>query len=106
MSLEDAINTSQETSGLPPQIRTDIEPNDDSVSLVTYISPLSLRDRLEQVVDENGEGILDREILREKYPDIFYNLWWFCARFQLPLPLPVSRGEKIDSKHCCAIVSW
>ena len=106
MSLEDAAKTSQDTNGLPPQIRTDIEPNDDSVSLVTYISPLSLRDRLEQVVDEHGEEIIDREILREKYPDIFYNLWWFCARFQLPLPLPVSSGENLKAKHCCAVVSW
>ena len=106
MSLEDAINSPQDTQGLPPQIRTDIEPNDEGVSLVTYICPSSVRDSMEQIVDEHGEEILDRETLREKYPDVFYNLWWFCARFQLPLPLPVSKGESIGADHCCAIISW
>lgn len=106
MSLDEAINIPQETDGLPPQIRPEIDENDESVSLVTYVCPSSLRDSLEQVVDEHGEEILDREKLREKYPDIFYNLWWFCARFQLPLPLPVSNGENSDSRHCCAIISW
>jgi rubredoxin len=106
MSLDEAIRSPQETEGLPPQIRPNIDENDDSVSLVTYVCPASLRDSLEQVVDEHGEEILDREKLREKYPDIFYNLWWFCARFQLPLPLPVSKDENVNSRHRCAIVSW
>jgi hypothetical protein len=106
MSLDEAVLSPQETEGLPPQIRPYIDENDDDVSLVTYICPSTLRDSLEQVVDEHGEEILDREKLREKYPDIFYNLWWFCARFQLPLPLPVSKSENGDPRHCCAIVSW
>jgi len=106
LSLDEALNSSQENVGLPPQLRSDIDEVDDGISLVTYISPSSLRDSLEEVVDEHGEEILDRESLREKYPDIFYNLWWFCARFQLPLPLPVSKGESLGSQHCCAIVSW
>ena len=106
MSLHDALNSPQETDGLPPQIRPDIDPNDGTETVVTYICPSSLRDSLERVVDEHGESILDREKLREKYPDIFYNLWWFCARFQLPLPLSVSKDDSVVARHCCAIVSW
>jgi hypothetical protein len=106
MSVEDAVQSLQENDGLPPQIRSQIDGNDDSVSQVTYISPSSLRDGLEQVVDEHGEGILDREKLRENYPELFYNLWWFCARFQMPLPLAVSKDDGADYRHCCAIISW
>mmetsp|Transcript_9329 Transcript_9329/g.20230 ORF Transcript_9329/g.20230 Transcript_9329/m.20230 type:complete len:281 (+) Transcript_9329:1796-2638(+) len=106
MSLDDAIQCPQETEGLPPQIRPKIDEKDESISLATYISPLSLREKLEQVVDEHGEQILDRETLRKNYPELFYNLWWYCARFQLPLPLAVSNDEGANSVHCCAIVSW
>eukprot|EP00536_Pseudo-nitzschia_multiseries_P012747 jgi/Psemu1/209578/e_gw1.504.17.1 len=66
----------------------------------------SKRAKLEQVVDEHGEQILDRERLRKNYPEIFYNLWWYCARFQLPLPLAVSSNEDAAARHCCAIISW
>merc|ERR1712238_332976 len=106
LSVEDAVESLQHSKGLPPQIRPQLDGNNDSVSEVTYISPSSLRDGLEQVVDEHGEGILDREKLRENYPELFYNLWWFCARFQMPLPLAVSKDEGADSGLCCAITSW
>ena len=106
MSVEDAVQSLQQNDGLPPQIRSQIDGNGDGVSQVTYISPSSLRDGLEHVVDEHGEGILDREKLRENYPELFYNLWWFCARFQMPLPLAVSKDDGADSRHCCAIISW
>eukprot|EP00751_Fragilariopsis_kerguelensis_P004867 CAMPEP_0170817696 /NCGR_PEP_ID=MMETSP0733-20121128/40201_1 /TAXON_ID=186038 /ORGANISM="Fragilariopsis kerguelensis, Strain L26-C5" /LENGTH=2012 /DNA_ID=CAMNT_0011177481 /DNA_START=130 /DNA_END=6168 /DNA_ORIENTATION=+ len=106
MSVEDAVEILQHSKGMPPQIRPQLDGNNDSVSEVTYISPSSLRDGLEQVVDEHGEGILDREKLRENYPELFYNLWWFCARFQMPLPLAVSKDEGADSGLCCAIISW
>ncbi|OEU10689.1 DENN-domain-containing protein [Fragilariopsis cylindrus CCMP1102] len=76
-----------------------------AVTLGQYTRALA-EDGLEHVVDEHGEGILDREKLRENYPELFYNLWWFCARFQMPLPLAVSKDDGADSRHCCAIISW
>ena len=105
-SIDNAIKISQQNDGLPPQIQNQIEEIDESVSQITYMSPSSLRDGLEQAVDENGEGILDREKLRRNFPELFYNLWWYCARFQMPLPLAVCPDDDSHYMHCCAIVSW
>ncbi len=37
---------------------------------------------------EHGEQALYRETMLELCPDLFWNLWWYSARFGLPLPLP------------------
>ena len=37
LSLDDALNSPQKTEGLPPQIRPDIDPNDNTEASVTYM---------------------------------------------------------------------
>ena len=89
----------------PPQIIPSVE----SVkgNYVTYISPAAVRSRLEHYVEEHGESILERETLQQLDTELFYNLWWYCARFSLPLPLPVSHEDRTDkTKHRCAFVAW
>ena len=46
---------------------------------------------------------MERDRLREFDPEVFYNLWWYSARFSLPLPLPTSNN---DNTHYCALVAW
>lgn len=89
---------------LPPQIGTLIQGSmtDDGVRFVTYISPWSLRKAMEQYVEEYGEGILQRDRLRQLDPEVFFNLWWYCARFSLPLPLAAMAG----SGHVIAFAAW
>lgn len=92
--------------GLPPQITPFIDPpsSDDGKSLfVTYVSPATLRVALERQV-EKGEGSLDRDSLKDQDPELFYNFWWYCARFSLPLPLPVDVSKK--PKHYLAFAAW
>jgi hypothetical protein len=89
---------------LPPQIRPSI---DEEVSLVTYLSPSSLRLALEHLVDVHGEDILEREKLRSMDREIFYNYVWYCARFSLPLSLPIAfdgGGKKANS--LIAVIGW
>ena len=86
---------------LPPQLETSIrdghvtpsgatEPTGQS-GFVTYLSPHKLRLMLEDLVAEYGEEvILDRDCLRVVHPEAFFNLWWYSARFSLPLPLAVT----------------
>ena len=104
LSLVDALQGLEQTSGLPPQVTSQLDQHD--CDQVTYLSPSSLRDGLEEAVDEHGAGILEREKLREMYPELFFNLWWFCARFQLPLPLAVSKNAGNNAKHYCAVAAW
>lgn len=104
MTLGEALECVEESTGTPRQITTEIE--DHTGLLVTYLSPASLRDGLEQATDQHGEGILEREKLRELYPELFINLWWFCARFQLPLPLPVAVDADINPKNYFAVAAW
>ena len=59
---------------------------------------------MEKHVEENGEYILERKNLLHLDPTVFYNFWWNCCRFSLPLPLP------INIKDCqyfwCAFAAW
>jgi hypothetical protein len=89
---------------LPPHIGpiADDDSSDKGISHVTYISPVVLREALEHYIEEYGDGILDRDQLRELDPEFFVNFWWYCARFSLPLPLPTSS----DSIHLCAFAAW
>jgi hypothetical protein len=96
-------------AGLPPQIGPSIEETD--AAYVTYISPAALRSALERLIDEHGESILEREKLKATDPELFYNLWWYCARFSLPLPLPVPPSDEVpddknDRSHYVAIIGW
>ena len=61
----------------------------DSPGTVPYLSPSKMRLVLESYVEEYGEEILERTKLQRLDPTVFFNLWWFSARFSLPLPLSV-----------------
>lgn len=89
-------------ASLPPQIRPTID-DVAQARYVAYMSPATLRLSLERHIEEQGEEILERERLRELDPEVYYNLWWYSARFSLPLPLPIY-GE--DTSHYCAMVAW
>lgn len=113
-------------SDLPPQLESKITdgnapPTSDggeeygqSSGFVPYLSPKKLRLLLEQLVVEFGEEILDRERLREVKPQALFNLWWYCARFSLPLPLAISPPNEDDTTNitpqeisdACAFASW
>uniref|UniRef100_A0A7S2PH45 UDENN domain-containing protein n=1 Tax=Leptocylindrus danicus TaxID=163516 RepID=A0A7S2PH45_9STRA len=75
---------------------------------VPYMDPSTMRCMLEKYMDERGEAGLDRDTMRRLNPRLFFNLWWFSARFSLPLPLLTVQGEARDniSKHYCAFASW
>jgi hypothetical protein len=84
-----------------------------SSGFVPYLSPMKLRLLLEQLVAEFGEEILDRDRLREMNPQALFNLWWYCARFSLPLPLAISPMNVDDANDfppeisdACAFASW
>jgi hypothetical protein len=89
---------------LPPQIGPVLDTTD--ASYVTYVSPASLRLSLERHVTEHGEAVLERERLKAIDPELFYNFWWYCARFSLPLPLPVSIADGRDPSHYCTFAAW
>ncbi|KAL7465896.1 hypothetical protein ACHAXS_006197 [Conticribra weissflogii] len=106
---------------MPPQLQPTIQKRDDLPftddeglsGTVAYISPQNLRVMLEQVVLEFGEEILTRDRLKTLDPQVFFNLWWYSARFSLPLPLSNSRTSEADStvsrfenNDYCAFVSW
>ena len=118
-SIDEALSLADEVSNptihgetpadfawLPPQIGPSIEATD--AAYVSYISPASMRSALERAVDEHGESILEREALRARDPELFYNLWWYCARFSLPLPLPVSPSDEDgnEPQHYVGIIAW
>jgi hypothetical protein len=118
------LNSSREAiaNELPPQLDSSIRDGQTcGVSLdqqantgfVSYFSPYRLRLMLEQLVEEYGEEVLHRDRLLALDPQIFYNLWWYCARFSLPLPLAISEtNESLThpsenvSGDCCAFASW
>ena len=117
LSIDEALNIYQNSTQdisfsepgsdfkeLPPQISpiVDLETHDEGISYVTYINPSVLREALEHYVEEYGDGILDRDQLRDLDLEVFVNFWWYCARFSLPLPLPTS----LDSVHFCAFAAW
>lgn len=89
------------------------EENDGS-GYVPYLNPSRMRKLLEQIIEASAEEVLERETLRYLSPVVFFNLWWFCARFSLPLPLAVSPksmtrdevGASIYNSHCCAFAAW
>jgi hypothetical protein len=120
MSLSEALSTETEThddvdmmgadfASLPPQLRPcPANQTIDDVSYVAYISPATLRRSLEQYVEEYGEEMLERDTLRDHDPELFVNFWWYCARFSLPLPLPVSASDPNGnpSLNYCAFAAW
>ena len=148
MSLDDVFNIkqssarSQKDDFLPPQLNMSMPESRDDVSVqlvdedqsdhpdkgfVPYLNPSMLRVLLEKHIEELGEQILEREVLRSLDPTVFYNLWWYCLRFSLPFPLPIlfqtdeettslninssfqqstTEEQKEKPKHYCAFGSW
>jgi len=110
---------------LPPQLEpvikggrasATIEKQGQESGFVTYLSPQKLRIMLEDLVLEYGEDALNRDSLRELSPEVFFNLWWYSARFSLPLPLstslPIEESSETTAdatESCrafCAFASW
>jgi hypothetical protein len=112
------ITIRDEEGPMPPQLKNSIssyEDIDHAVGFVSYTSPSKLRFKLEKYVEEYGEDVLERERLRRLDPTVFYNFWWYCGRFSLPLPLAIDQNlnasdEYDDGKNvffnCCAMASW
>jgi len=92
---------------LPPQVGPSVDADDSGVSYVAYVSPATLRLALEHHLEEHGEEVLEREVLRRLDSEVFFNLWWYCARFSLPLPLPVSSIPSEDPPaYYCTFAAW
>ena len=108
------VNATKEE--LPAQVQNKLssdqnEVNDERLGYVPYLSPSKMRCMLENIIEDFGEEILEREKLRYLNPTIFFNLWWFCCRFSLPFPLSISNeallhGAPIYNNHCCAFAAW
>lgn len=118
MSLEEALQCKTELdSGSDgtnvDKLPTQLLPLENSAeeTFVTYMSPVVMRSRLERYVEEHGESVLERENLHELDPELYYNFWWYCARFAMPLPLPIdawipsNEGGK-EPDHKCAFAAW
>ena len=75
------------------------------VGSVPYLSPMKLRDGLEEVLSEHRtDAIFQREVLRHRYPELFWNLWWYSARFGLPFPL--SEGPDDLTAQWICVCGW
>lgn len=105
-------STSQPEDDLPSQLQPLNVDDEDGSNYVPYLSPSRMRQLLEEIVEENGEEVLERKTLRYLSPIVFFNLWWFCARFSLPLPLAIAPKSIDDtdsstySCHCCVFAAW
>lgn len=53
---------------------------------VDYMSPFTLRMRLEKLLLEHGEECLTRDWAREHQPELYWNLVWFTTRLSIPFP--------------------
>lgn len=117
--LHDDLNSSRDSTAtdLPPQLESRIRDcqapsfvdEHAGEGYVSYFSPYKLRLMLEQLIEEHGEEVLRRDRLLAVDPRIFYNFWWYCARFSLPLPLAITtEGPSAGSisGNCCAFASW
>ena len=109
-----------ESNELPLQVQNILpseseEVNDERLGSVPYLSPSQMRAQLESIIEDFGEDVLEREKLRYLNSTVFFNLWWFCCRFSLPLPLSISNEKQFDTSdvgapvynnNCCAFASW
>uniref|UniRef100_T2MAU0 C-myc promoter-binding protein n=1 Tax=Hydra vulgaris TaxID=6087 RepID=T2MAU0_HYDVU len=79
---------------------------------VPYLSPLVLRKEVENLLENNGDHVLQTaEIVKEK-PILFWNMVWYFRRLALPSHLPMllsaSRGKHISlsSNEVVISTSW
>ncbi|KAL7072589.1 hypothetical protein ACQ4LE_008210 [Meloidogyne hapla] len=54
---------------------------------VPYVNPLVLRRELETLLIEDGLSILGRPSMRISHPIIFWNMFYYCRRLELPTHL-------------------
>ena len=84
--------------------------NQSNHGYIPYIDPSSMRTMLEEYVTEHGESALDRDTLFRHNSALLFSLWWFSARFSLPLPLPVLKTDTMSNqdepRHYCAFASF
>lgn len=64
----------------------------------SYMSPVAMRLGLEHLIKEHGEHALYCETMLALCPDLFWNLWWYSARFGLPLPLAAQPNQEESSE--------
>ena len=65
-----------------------------TVVQVPYLSPHIIRHAVEHLVTTSGEAALERDALRRRDPELYWNLQWYCCRFRVPLPLPVAAAAR------------
>lgn len=85
----------------------------EGVGRCPYLSPLQLRYDLELQLQRHGENALEARTLAIEKPALFWGLWWYCARLQVPFPaLPQSSERRTyldDSSFATprlAIAAW
>lgn len=62
--------------------------------------------QIERYIVEFGEDVLSRDRLKELDPEVYYNFFWYCSRFSLPLPLPIQRDNDVPAKHVILFAAW
>ena len=77
-----------------------------NTNLIRQHLPCDCLRNTERYVGEVGEGVLSRDRLKELDPEVYYNFVWYCARFNLPLPLPIQWDNDAPAKHVIAFGAW
>ena len=74
---------------------------------VVYMSPSSMRASLDQVLLEYGEAAISRAWIRKHREALYWNLVWYHARFQLPLPFPARDSNSLlEDRRRTMVVGW
>lgn len=72
----------------------------EGVARCAYLSPLQLRYDLELQVQRHGEQALEGKLLALENPALFWSLWWYCARLDIPFPvLPTPSSAKTTHRR-------
>lgn len=86
MRDDDASRTG-ELRGVTDVMDVEHEGDLNTAGAVIYMTPVTVRGLLDQVLLDHGESALRMSWIRSNYPAIFWNLLWYTTRFQMPLPL-------------------
>lgn len=88
----------------------------EGVGRCAYLSPLQLRYELELQVQRYGERALEESTLALEKPALFWSLWWYCSRLNLPFPalrtMSTSSHRQFDENQepfagpRVAVVAW
>ncbi|CAM9836688.1 unnamed protein product [Phaeothamnion confervicola] len=91
------------------QIAADFESgggSDQEEASCPYISPAALRDQLEELLQRHSEKAFTLQGMLQLAPTLLWNLWWLCARFGLPLPLPPHPGGYPANEAWVLVGAW